>query len=70
MGRCVDLIIHRFLVSLLISTLWAQTDLDKLVMKDGANLMIVGSEYLGDYSRTEGMIVYFKSFIKSGLAAV
>ena len=33
--------------------MWAQTGLDKLVMKDG-------TEYLGEYSRVEKKIVYFK----------
>ena len=45
---------RRYIVLLLISgTVWAQTSLDKLVLKDG-------TEYLGEYSSTEGRIVYFK----------
>ena len=38
---------------------WAQTGLDKLVLKDG-------TEFLGEYSRIEERIVYFKQ--KEGLA--
>ena len=45
---------ERYIASLLITgTVWAQTGLDKLVLKDG-------TEYLGEYSSTEGRIVYFK----------
>ena len=45
---------RRYIVLLLITGLvWAQTDFDKLVLKDG-------TEYFGEYSRTEGKIVYFK----------
>ena len=45
---------RRYIVLLLITGIvWAQTDFDKLVLKDG-------TEYLGEYSRTEGKIVYFK----------
>ena len=44
----------RYIVLLLITgIIWAQTDFDKLVLKDGTT-------YLGEYSRTEGKIVYFK----------
>ena len=44
----------RYIVLLLITGIvWAQTDFDTLVLKDG-------TEYLGEYSRTEGKIVYFK----------
>ena len=44
----------RYIVLLLITGIvWAQTDVDILVLKDG-------TEYLGEYSRTEGKIVYFK----------
>ena len=44
----------RYIVLLLITGIvWAQTDFDILVLKDG-------TEYLGEYSRTEGKIVYFK----------
>ena len=45
---------RRYIVLLLITGIvWAQTDFDKLVLKDGTT-------YLGEYSRTEGKIVYFK----------
>ncbi len=38
---------------LFIGFVWAQTDFDKLVLKDGTT-------YFGEYSKTEGKIVYFK----------
>jgi len=38
---------------LFIGFVWGQADLDKLVLKDGTT-------YLGEYSKTEGKIVYFK----------
>ena len=38
---------------LFIGFVWAQTDFDKLVLKDGTT-------YLGEYSKIEGGIVYFK----------
>ena len=38
---------------LFIGLAWGQADLDKLVVKDGTT-------YLGEYSKTEGKIVYFK----------
>ena len=38
---------------LFIGFVWAQADLDKLVLKDGTT-------YLGEYSKTEEEIVYFK----------
>ena len=45
---------RRYIVLLLITgILWAQTDFDKLVLKDGTT-------YLGEYSKTEGKIVFFK----------
>ena len=45
---------RRYIVLLLITgTVWAQTGLDKLVLKDG-------TEYLGEYSKTEKNIIYFK----------
>ena len=45
---------RRYIVLLFISGIvWAQTDLDKLVLKDGT-----GS--FGEYSKIEGEIVYFK----------
>ncbi len=45
---------RRYIVLLFISGIvWAQTDLDKLVLKDGTT-------YLGEYSKIEGEIVYFK----------
>ena len=37
---------------LIIGTAWAQTGLDKIVLKDG-------TEYLGKYLRTEKRLVYF-----------
>ena len=43
---------HIFLL-LISGTVWAQTGLDKLVLKDG-------TEYLEEYSSAEGRIVYFK----------
>ena len=45
MRRCLALI-------LIIGTAWAQTGLDKIVLKDG-------TEYLGKYLRTEKRLVYF-----------
>ena len=45
---------RRYIVLLVITgTVWAQTGLDKLVLKNG-------TEYLGEYSRTEKNIIYFK----------
>ena len=45
---------RRYIVLLLITgILWAQTDFDTLILKDGTT-------YLGEYSKTEGKIVYFK----------
>ena len=44
---------RRYIVLLLITgTVWAQTGLDKIVLKDG-------TEYLGKYLRTEKRLVYF-----------
>ena len=45
MRRCIVLL-------LIIGTVWAQTGLDKIVLKDG-------TEYLGKYLRTEKRLVYF-----------
>ena len=45
MGRSLVLL-------LIIGTAWAQTGLDKIVLKDG-------TEYLGKYLRTEKRLVYF-----------
>ena len=43
-----------YIVLLLITgILWAKTDYDKLVLKNG-------TEYLGEYSSSKGRIVYFK----------
>ena len=51
---------RRYIVLLLITgTVWSQNDFDKLVLKDG-------TEYLGEYSRIEKRVVYFKQ--KEGLA--
>ena len=45
---------RRYIVLLLISGIaWAQTDFDKLVLKDGTT-------YFGEYSKIEEEIVYFK----------
>ena len=45
---------RRYIVLLLISGIaWAQTDFDKLVLKNGTT-------YFGKYSKIEGEIVYFK----------
>jgi hypothetical protein len=45
---------RRYIVLLLITGIvWAQADLDKLVLKDGTT-------YLGEYSKIEGKKVYFK----------
>ena len=45
---------RRYIILLLITGIvWAQTDFDTLVMKDG-------TIYLGEYSKTEEEIVYFK----------
>jgi hypothetical protein len=45
---------HRYIVLLLITGIvWAQTDYDKLVLKDGTT-------YLGEYIKIEGEIVFFK----------
>ena len=53
-GCWVDLDMRRYIVLLLITGIvWAQTDLDKLILKDGTT-------YFGEYSKTEGDRVYFK----------
>ena len=45
---------RRYIVLLLITGIvWAQTDFDKLVLKDGTT-------YFGEYSKTEGKIVFFR----------
>ena len=45
---------RRYIVLLLITGIvWAQTDFDKLILKDGTT-------YFGEYSKIEGEIVYFK----------
>ena len=45
---------RRYIVLLLITGIvWAQTDFDKLVLKDGTT-------YFGEFSKVEGEIVYFK----------
>ena len=44
----------RYIVLLLITGIvWAQTDFDTLILKDGTT-------YFGEYSKTEGKIVFFK----------
>ena len=46
---------HRYIVLLLITGIvWAQTDFDKLVLKDGTT-------YLGEYEKIEGEKVFFKT---------
>ena len=40
---------------LFIGFVWGQTDFDKLILKDKD-----GTTYLGEYSKTEGKIVFFK----------
>ena len=50
----VNMEMRRYIVLLLITGIvWAQTDFDKLVLKSGTT-------YLGEYSKIEGEIVYFK----------
>ena len=45
---------RRYIVLLLITGIvWAQTDYDKLILKDGTT-------YVGEYSKIEEEIVYFK----------
>ena len=45
---------RKYIVLLLITgILWAQTDFDKLILKDGTT-------YFGEYSKIERKIVYFK----------
>ena len=45
---------RRYIILLLITGIvWAQTDFDKLVLKDGTT-------YFGEYSKIERKIVYFK----------
>ena len=45
---------RRYIILFLITGIvWAQTEFDKLVLKDG-------TIYLGEYSKTEKEIVYFK----------
>jgi len=53
-GGCVDLDMRRYIVLLLITgILWAQTDFDTLILKNGTT-------YFGEYSKIEEEIVYFK----------
>ena len=55
-GLWVDLDMRRYIVLLLITgILWVQTDFDTLILKDKD-----GTTYLGEYSKTEGKIVFFK----------
>ena len=54
MGCWVDLEMRRYIILFLITGIvWSQTEFDKLVLKDG-------TIYLGEYSKTEKEIVYFK----------
>ena len=47
---------RRYIVLLLITGIvWAQTDFDTIILKDKD-----GTTYLGEYSKTEGRIVFFK----------
>ena len=53
-GEWVDLDMRRYIVLLLITGIvWAQTDFDTLIMKNGTT-------YIGEYFKIEGEIVYFK----------
>ena len=62
---------HRFIVLLLITgTIWAQTGLDKLVLKDGSTHKGTGIEYLGEYSKMDLATVYFKPHGASGFQPV
>ena len=50
----LDLEMGRYIVLLLITGIvWAQTDFDKLVLKNGTT-------YFGEFSKIKGKIVYFK----------
>jgi len=50
----VNMEMRRYIVLLLITGIvWAQTDFDKLILKDGTT-------FFGEYSKIEGEIVYFK----------
>ena len=54
---------RRYIVLLLITgTVWAQTGLDKLVLKDGSTHKGTGIEYLGEYLKMNHNLtkVYFK----------
>ena len=53
-GWWVDLDMRRYIVLLLITgILWAQTDFDTLILKNGTT-------YFGEYSKIEEEVVYFK----------
>ena len=62
---------RRYIVLLLITgTVWAQTGLDKLVLKDGSTHKGTGIEYLGEYSKMDLATVYFKPQGASGFQPV
>ena len=62
---------RKYIVLLLITgTVWAQTGLDKLVLKDGSTHKGTGIEYLGEYSKMELATVYFKPQGASGFQPV
>ena len=62
---------RRYIVLLLITwTVWAQTGLDKLVLKDGSTHKRTGIEYLGEYSKMDLTTVYFKPQGISGFQPV
>jgi len=55
---------RRYIVLLLITgILWAQTDFDTLILKDGTT-------YFGEYSKIEEEIVYFKSLYNEALGDI
>ena len=60
---------RRYIVLLLITgTVWAQTELDKLVLKDGSTHKGTGLEYFGEYLKMNHnlTVVYFKPQGTSG----
>ena len=62
---------RRYIILLLITgTVWAQTGLDKLVLKDGSTHKGTGIEYLGEYSKMDLATVYFKPQGASGFQPV
>ena len=62
---------RKYLVLILITgIIWAQTGLDKLVLKDGSTHKGTGIEYLGEYSKMDLATVYFKLQGASGFQPV